>query len=352
MKIYENDKGEKFVESGEVRYPKQGEWYGHPITMYPTRALLDHSQSHHRILRPATPEEIVESEDKKMCPAGCGLRYDHVRTVSAEEDECPWIQAWIHSRECNRLAPMEQARAYADAHWSEFVKKGEKPKLTLPLVVGQIVVCRDGVERTALHVKGRLAYWTQNATDPCWYKSSGLYWTQGDHGLDAISDSPRWKPEKKDEGVNSLDRWVYCCQIHGNFDVDGYKAECPKCKDEKEKQARAATSPSKAGVAVVNATPSNGHGNDLVAKPAEKPVAPPAILPEWTDGDIKQFCYDKKNQTVFKHMNDARAYVQSVLAGGPIRKSDKPKPDTRPDIEQRDASSDSFVWRRDWRVGH
>lgn len=199
MKIYENDKGEKFVESGEVRYPKQGEWYGHPITMYPTRALLDHSQSHHRILRPATPEEIVESEDKKMCPAGCGLRYDHVRTVSAEEDECPWIQAWIHSRECNRLAPMEQARAYADAHWSEFVKKGEKPKLTLPLVVGQIVVCRDGVERTALHVKGRLAYWTQNATDPCWYKSSGLYWTQGDHGLDAISDSPRWKPEKKDE---------------------------------------------------------------------------------------------------------------------------------------------------------
>lgn len=247
MRIYENDKGEKFVETGRIfRAHEKVEnntfylWLGRVYSNehVPSGICYDEECAE---VRPATPEEVAASEGKKMCPAGCGAGY-----ATHSGQSCPWKQAFHQAR-----GSIKNGYLFADAHWREFAK-----------------------------------------------------------------------PEKKDE---------------------------------KESQARAAEDTG----CRTEALPVTSTGCTQLADSQEpKPAAPPAIL------DTCACCRGKGRVSRRVEISPKKQNwngMDVIVTGSYHEERDcpecnapkppEPEPDTRPDIVQRDARSDSFVWRRDWRVG-
>lgn len=63
----------------------------------------------------------MEVTGEKLCPAGCGLKYDHNALYGPNNEhlECGWIKAFrkkVRDGEPDVL----MRRAYADAHWCKF----------------------------------------------------------------------------------------------------------------------------------------------------------------------------------------------------------------------------------------
>ena len=254
------------------------------------------------------------------------------------------------------------------------------PALTLPLRVGQRVICGDGEERKII----------SNDPDPGPYpwNYEGPYHALTEDGKscigiskwDAIADAPGWTAESgpgNDSGVpdSAASAGGGVCPIHEN------KKMCPagcgakhashhesrpyKCPwllkfmehqqsyhtvsdcvafadahwrefvkpDEKKEQAAAA-----------------GSANTLdLACQGSPPAAQPAILPTWTLGDLCAYAdrHGLRGSARSESIEDLRALVFHHL-----RIASGPKTvvlDRRPDIPQPDCSSDSFVARRWWR---
>ena len=195
---------------------------------------------------------------------------------------------------------------YADAHWRDFLPKQVHAGVRLsPESVGKRFKAKGGWVATCLNRNEDGSYVCVHRGSPGWitHKADGSIATAGFEDFWLISELD----EKGNEPCGSAEAGV-----KANGDCG---AQVSKVGEDANEQ-----------LAQIDACVAGGTVNS--AKPSAKPPAQPAILPTWTDGDIKQFCYTHKNQTVFKHMDDARKYVQSVLMGGPVRK-EKAKHDDR-----------------------
>lgn len=328
MKIYENEKGEKFVEKyadGERRYVEDGEWFADmgekpgaclkSSALYPA-AIYGRYDAKRKILRPATPEEIKESEGKKPCGFSSCPQHGWQGYLG---EKCPQCEKEYFERE-------------------RYGQPNEK-RLTLPLSVGQIVVCRDGVERTVERLASKSAMYVEGGGVYAEHGKFNWDWKTETKHLDAIADSPRWKPEKKDEKLHT------CGGCKQYTPVDG---PCPVCA--KEKQARAAVTAKSSDAKVGN------EGLSRSSAPSPQ-AAPPAIL------DTCACCHGQRTIEMHGWFEGNKAILSrhdTPLRGGGIGyvnmkhpcpecnapKPEAPKPDTRPDIEQRDARSDEFVARK------